>query len=61
MITLVNGKGEQINGFQFLDWNEADMDRFGYSDIFEYYATDDYDVYTGYDTENIDKWPIFGA
>lgn len=127
MITLVNGKGEQINGFQFLDWNEAesylseqrkkgarglylhgnlaepttyngvyfivvgfaedcclgysmvikakhipcpieimdwiksDMDRFGYSDIFEYYATDDYDVYTGYDTENIDNWPIFGA
>lgn len=24
MITLVNGKGEQINGFQFLDWDEAE-------------------------------------
>ena len=123
MITLVNGKGEQINGFQFLDWDEAesylseqrkkgmselylrgdfgtpiayngvyfivvgfaddysmvikathlprpdeimdwiksDMDKFGYSDIFEYYVTDEYDVYTGYDTENIDSWPVFGA
>lgn len=24
MITLVNGKGEQVNGFQFLDWDEAE-------------------------------------
>lgn len=122
MITLVNGKGEQVNGFQFLDWDEAevylseqrkkgaldlylhgnlvepvtydgayfivvgfadsysmvikarhipcadeimewiksDMERFGYSDIFEYYVTDDHDVYMGYDTDNIDNWPIFG-
>lgn len=122
MITLVNGKGEHVNGFQFLDWDEAesylseqrkkgarglylhgnlvepatydgayfivvgfadsysivikarhipcadeikewiklDMERFGYSDIFEYYVTDDYDVYMGYDTDNIDNWPIFG-
>lgn len=127
MITLVNGKGEKVNDFQFLDWDEAesylseqrkkgtrglylqgnfvepaiydgayfivvgfadscgldysmvikakhipcpdeimdwitsDMDKFGYSDIFEYYVTDDYDVYSGYDTENIDNWPVFGA
>ena len=123
MITLVNGKGEKVDDFQFLDWNEAesylseqrknstdglylrgefgdpirydgvyfivvgfadsysmvikakhipfpdeimewikpDMDKFGYSDIFEYYATDEDDVYMGYDTENIDNWPIFGA
>lgn len=127
MITLVNEKGEKVNGFQFLDWDEAesylseqrkkgtrglylqgnfvepatydgayfivvgftdscgldysmvikakhiscpdeimdwitsDMDKFGYSDIFEYYVTDDYDVYSGYDTENIDNWPVFGA
>lgn len=122
MITLVNGKGEQVNGFQFLDWDEAesylseqrkkgarglylqgnfvepvtydgayfivvgfadsysmvikarhipcadeimdwiksDMDRFGYSDIFEYYVTDEGDVYSGYDTENIDNWPVYG-
>lgn len=122
MITLVNGKGEQVDAFQFLDWDEAenylseqrkngarglylqgkfvepvtydgayfivvgfadsysmvikarhipcadeimewlklDMDRFGYSDIFEYYVTDEYDVYMGYDTDNIDNWPIFG-
>ena len=127
MITLVDGKGEKVNDFQFLDWDEAesylseqrkkgtrglylqgifvepatydgayfivvgfadscgldysmvikakhipcpdeimdwitsDMDKFGYSDIFEYYVTDDYDVYSGYDTENIDNWPVFGA
>ena len=120
MITLVNGKGEQVDDFQFLDWDEAesylseqrkkgarglylhgnlvepttydgvyfivvgfaddcgldysmvikakhipcpdeimdwiksDMDKFGY------YVTDDYDVYSGYDTENIDNWPVFG-
>lgn len=122
MITLVDGKGEQVNGFQFLDWDEAegylseqrkkgarglylhgnltepatydgayfivvgfadsysmiikarhipcadeimewikpDMERFGYSDIFEYYVTDEYDVYMGYDTDNIDNWPVFG-
>lgn len=122
MITLVDGKGEQVNGFQFLDWDEAesylagqrrkgegglylrgdfctpvaydgvyfivvgfadsysmvikakhipcpdeimdwiksDMDKFGYSDIFEYYVTDENDVYSGYDTENIDNWPVFG-
>ena len=123
MITLVNGKGEKVNGFQFLDWDEAesylseqrkkgtrglylqgnfvepatydgayfivvgfadyysivikakhlpcpdeimswiesDMKKFGYSDIFEYYVTDEDDVYTGYDTDNIDNWPVFGA
>lgn len=123
MVTLVNGKGEQVNDFQFLDWEEAenylmgqrekgerdlylrgdfvtpdtydgvyfivvgfaddysmvikarhlpcpdeimswiesDMKRFGYSDIFEYYVTDEDDVYTGYDTDNIDNWPVFGA
>lgn len=123
MITLVNGKGVQVNEFQFLDWEEAenylteqrekgkrdlylrgdfvipttydgvylivvgfaddysmvikakhlpcpdeimnwiesDMKRFGYSDIFEYYVTDEDDVYTGYDTDNIDNWPIFGV
>lgn len=127
MITLVNGKGEQVNDFQFPDWDEAesylseqrkrgasglylrgdfgtpivcngvyfivvgfgddcgldysmaikakhlpcpdelmtwvkpDMDRFGYSEIFEYYVVDEGDVYMGYDTENIDNWPIFGA
>lgn len=123
MITLVNGKGEKVNDFQFLDWDEAesylagwrekgnrglylhgdfvtpttydgvyfvvvgfadnysmvikakhlpcpdeimnwiesDMKRFGYADIFEYYATNEDDVYSGYDTENIDNWPIFGA
>lgn len=24
MITLVNGKGVQVNEFQFLDWEEAE-------------------------------------
>lgn len=37
------------------------MKKFGYSDIFEYYVTDEDDVYTGYDTDNIDNWPVFGA
>ncbi len=126
MITLVNGKGEQVNGFQFLDWDEAesylseqrkkgtgglylrgdfgtpiacngvyfivvgfggdcgleysiaikakhlpcpeelmtwvkpDMDRFGYSEIFEYYVVDEGDVYMDYDPDNIDNWPVFG-
>lgn len=123
MVALVNGKGEQVNDFQFLDWEvaenylmgqrekgerglylrgdfvtpatydgvyfivvgfaddysmvikakhlpcpdeimswiESDMKKFGYSDIFEYYGTDEDDVYTGYDTDNIDNWPVFGA
>lgn len=123
MVALVNSKGEQVNDFQFLDWEEAenylmgqrekgerglylrgdfvtpatydgvyfivvgfaddysmvikakhlpcpdeimswiesDMKKFGYSDIFEYYVTDEDDVYTGYDTDNIDNWPVFGA
>ena len=46
---------------EIMEWIKPDMEKFGYSDIFEYYVTDEYDVYTGYDTENIDNWPIFGA
>lgn len=123
MVTLVNGKGEQIDDIQFSDWEEAenylrdrreegrqglylrgdfvnptaydgiyfivvdfgdgysmvikskhlpcpdeimtfiesDMEKFGYSDIFVYYATDEDDVYSGYDTEDIDNWPVLGA
>lgn len=45
---------------ELMTWIKSDMDKFGYSDIFEYYVTDEYDVYSGYDTENIDNWPVFG-
>lgn len=45
---------------EIMTWIKSDMDKFGYSDIFEYYVTDEYDVYSGYDTENIDNWPVFG-
>lgn len=123
MITLVNGKGEQVNNFQFLDWEGAenclreqresgkdgvylrgdfgtpilydgiyyiavefgdytgriikakrvpcpdelmiwikpDMEQGGYTEFASYYVTDEDDVYEGYDTENIDNWPVFGA
>lgn len=46
---------------EIMSWIESDMKKFGYSDIFEYYVTDEDDVYTGYDTDNIDNWPVFGA
>lgn len=45
---------------ELMTWIKSDMDKFGYSGIFEYYVTDEYDVYSGYDTENIDNWPVFG-
>lgn len=123
MITLVNGKGEQVNNLQFLDWEGAenclreqresgkdgvylrgdfgtpilydgiyyiavefgdytgmvikakrvpcpdelmiwikpDMEQGGYTEFASYYVTDEDDVYEGYDTENIDNWPVFGA
>ena len=123
MIALVNGKGEQVNNFQFLDWEGAenclreqresgkdgvylrgdfgtpilydgiyyiavefgdytgmvikakrvpcpdelmiwikpDMEQGGYTEFASYYVTDEDDVYEGYDTENIDNWPVFGA
>lgn len=46
---------------EIVSWIKSDMDSMGYTDIFEYYETDSYDVYAGYDTDNIDNWPIFGA
>ena len=46
---------------EIIGWLKDDMDSMGYSDIFEYYETDSYDVYSGYDIDNIDNWPIFGA
>ena len=46
---------------EIMTFIESDMEKFGYSDIFEYYATDEDDVYSGYDTEDIDNWPVLGA
>lgn len=46
---------------EIMGWLKDDMDSMGYADIFEYYETDSYDVYSGYDTDHIDNWPIFGA
>lgn len=46
---------------EIMGWLKDDMDNMGYADIFEYYETDSYDVYSGYDIDNIDNWPIFGA
>ncbi len=46
---------------EIMGWLKDDMDNMGYADIFEYYETDSYDVYNGYDIDNIDNWPIFGA
>ena len=46
---------------EIMDWLKEDMDSMGYADIFEYYETDSCDVYSGYDTDNIDSWRIFGA
>lgn len=46
---------------EIMGWIKDDMDNMGYADIFEYYETDSYDVYSGYDIDNIDNWPIFGA
>lgn len=45
---------------ELLEWLKPDMDMMGFNNIFGYYETDTYDVYTGYDTENINNWPIFG-
>lgn len=46
---------------EIMGWLKDDIDSMGYADIFEYYETDSYDVYSGYDADNIDNWPIFGA
>lgn len=46
---------------EILSWLKNSMGHMGYTDIFEYYETDSRDVYMGYDTDDIDVWPIFGA
>lgn len=44
---------------ELLEWLKPDMEMMGFDNIFGYYETDMYDVYTGYDTENISNWPIW--
>lgn len=43
---------------ELLKWLKKDMEIIGYDNIFGYYETDIDDVYAGYDTDNIDNWPI---
>ena len=45
---------------ELMPWIKPDMVHFGYTDIFEFYAIDEDEVFSRYDTENIDNWPLFG-
>lgn len=38
-----------------------DMEQFGYDNVHDFYGVDEDEVYTGYDTDNIDNWPVLGA
>lgn len=38
-----------------------DMEQFGYDHVHDFYEVDENEVYAGYDTDNIDNWPVLGA
>ena len=40
---------------------KPDMEQFGYDHVHNFYEVDEDEVYTGYDTDNIDNWPVLGA
>ena len=40
---------------------KPDMEQFGYDHVYDFYEVDEDEVYTGYDTDNIDSWPVLGA
>ena len=37
-----------------------DMKVLGYDNVNDFYEVDENEVYTGYDTSNIDNWPVCG-
>ena len=43
---------------ELMEWLKKDMETMGYDNIFGYYEIDIDEVYAGYDTDNIDNWPI---
>lgn len=40
---------------------KPDMEQFGYDHVHDFYEVDEQEVYVGYDTDNIDNWPVLGA
>lgn len=44
-----------------LEWLSADFAALGYETFAEYYEVDEEEVFSGYDVERIDFWPIHGA
>lgn len=39
---------------------KKDMLFFGYAQVYNFYEVDEEEVYVGYDTDNIDNWPVLG-
>lgn len=40
---------------------KPDIEQFGYDHVHDFYEVDEQEVYVGYDTDNIDNWPVLGA
>lgn len=37
---------------------KPDMELYGYDHVHDFYEVDENEVYAGYDTKNIDNWPV---
>ena len=40
---------------------KPDMAQFEYDHVHDFYEVDEDEIYAGYDTDNIDSWPVLGA